>query len=126
MKIWKKFVIAAALIVTVMLICPMLIVQFATPEEFMGLLILLFFMVCPLTFIVIGIMSGTAIKKLWWLPIISPLAFPVVFGVSIGELVVDLFIYSAMYICAGVIAMLGTHFGIVAVKKRRSAHGERE
>jgi hypothetical protein len=126
MKIWKKLVITAALIVTVMLIFPMLIVRFSSPHDFMGLLIILFFMVCPLTFIVIGIMSGTAIKKLWWLPIISPLAFPVVFGVSIEELVVDFFIYSAMYICAGVVAMLGTHFGIVAFRKRRSAHGERE
>ena len=118
MKVWKKIAISAAIIVTVMLIFPWLTVQFAPPMAAMSWFMLLFFIICPLGVISLGILSGTAMDKLWWIPIFSALIFPVCFWAVIGEWVFELFVYSAMYLCVGVIAMLGTHFGISASKSR--------
>lgn len=118
MKVWKKIAISAAAIVAVMLVFPLLIVNFAQPTAAMSLFMILFFIVCPLSVISLGILSGTAMGKLWWIPICAALIFPVCFWAVIGEWVFELFIYSAMYLCVGVIAMLGTHFGISASKSR--------
>ena len=124
MKIWKKIVISAAAIVTVMLIFPLLIVNFAQPEAAMSWFMILFFVICPLAVILLGILSGTSANKLWWIPIFAALIFPVCFWAAIGEWVFELFIYSAMYLCVGVIAMLGTHFGIAVAKNRADEQGE--
>ena len=126
MKVCKKIVISVAAIVAVMLIFPLLIVQLAAPEAAMGLFMILFFIACPLTAISLGILSGTAMDKLWWIPIFAALVFPVCFWAAIGEWVADLFVYSAMYLCVGVIAMLGTHFGISMTKSREDKQNKHE
>ena len=124
MKVWKKIAISAAAIVAVMLVFPLLIVNFAQPTAAMSLFMILFFIVCPLSVISLGILSGTAMGKLWWIPICAALIFPVCFWAVIGEWVFELFIYSAMYLCVGVIAMLGMHFGIAVAKNRAEEQGE--
>ena len=45
--------------------------------------------------------------------------FPLLFGAAIGELVWDLYVYSAIYLPVGLLAMLGTHSGKKVVLKRK-------
>ena len=113
MKAGTKAVIGIVAILLVMLVFPWASITYAKGDDlgFMGLWILSFFVVNPLLTVCLSIMAGTELGKLWWIPLAIAVAFPWLFGVAIGELVWDLYVYSAMYLPLGVIAMLGTHFG---------------
>lgn len=76
-----------------------------------GLWFFAFFTVNPLLVICLSIMAGAELRKLWWIPLVIAALFPLLFSAAIGELVWDLYVYSAIYLPIGVLAMIGTHFG---------------
>ena len=115
----KKILIAISTLLVVMLVLPLLFVAFVPGEAAMAFCFILFFAVDPLAILALSIMAGTEIGDLWWIPLASAVSFPVFFSVAIWEPVVDLFVYSAVYLPAGVLAMLGTHFGIKYIKKKK-------
>lgn len=90
-----------------------------------GLWFVSFFAVNPILVIALSIMAGTDLRKLWRIPLAIAALFPLLFGIAIGEFVWDLYVYSAIYLPIGVLAMLGTHFGTKAVLKRKKG-GEQE
>ena len=50
------------------------------------------------------------------MPFLAAVVFPVFFGIVVMELVMDLFVYSALYLAVGLLAMIGTHFGMKLAK----------
>ena len=115
----KKTWVAVFTIILVMLIFPVMVLKFAPGDAAMGLCIILFFLINPLTVIALSVMAGTELRKLWLIPVASAVAFPFLFSVAVWELVMDLFIYSALYFCIGTLVMLGTHYGIKYLKKKK-------
>lgn len=120
----KKTILCIASILIVMLILPVLFIHLVSGDSGMGLCFLLFFIVDPALCLVLGITAGTDIRKLWWIPLASSLAFPFLFSLAVTEMVWDLFFYSAIYFGIGVLAMLGSFSGIKLVNKKKSNRKE--
>lgn len=114
----KVFIILIALLI-VMLILPLVSVRLVSFDAGMALLIVLFLILNPATVIVLSIMAGTDIKKLWWTPVLTAVVFPVFCAIVFKETVVELLVYSGLYLGIGVVAMLGSCFGNRRMQKRK-------
>ena len=119
MSLTKKILIAVSTIILVMLVFPVLAVNFAPGDAGLAICFILFFLIAPLAVFVLSIMAGTDLRKLWWIPLAAVAAFPLFFSVAVWEPVMELYIYSAIYLPIGVLAMLGTHYGIKYLKKKK-------
>ena len=88
MKVKKKILIILSIMLCVLLILPFIFIKISKPHEFMGITMMLFFVVNPLTTAIINSMIGKDIKEMWWMPIL----FCIVFLLSYwGELQQSLF-----------------------------------
>ena len=83
-----------------------------------GLWMLAFFAVYPVLSAALGILAGTEISRLWWVPVATAALFPPLFSLAIGEFVADLYVYSAFYLPLGALAMTVTHFAKKSAKRR--------
>ena len=85
----------------------------------MGICFLLFFLVNPLFFIVEGIVCGLTLKSHWWLPLASSVLYLLStwLFLEIGEM--EFVWYAGIYLGAGVLSMLGAHFGKKLWKEER-------
>ena len=118
-KTITKILITVASLILFMMVLPWLALQFGDGWAVTGLWIFAFFTVNPALVIGLSIMAGTELRKLWWIPLAISSLFPLLFGAAIGEFVWDLYVYSAVYLPIGLLAMLGTHFGKKIVLKRK-------
>ena len=118
-KTITKIIITVASLILFMMVLPWLALQFGDGWAVTGLWIFAFFTVNPALVIGLSIMAGTELRKLWWIPLAISTLFPLLFGAAIGEFVWDLYVYSAIYLPIGLLAMLGTHFGKKIVLKRK-------
>lgn len=118
MKRRTKMIVSLGSMVLTMLVLPILIVAFAPADGAMGLFFMLFFAVYPAQIICFGMVAGTDLKHLWWLPVAGALGFPLLVSIAIGEMVLDLYVYSAIYLPISAVAMAGFHFG----KKYKEKH----
>ena len=110
MKTITKIWIAMAMILFVMLGIPLYAVHFADGYDGMGLLLVMFFVGNPLAVIFLGMIAGTNVKQLWWIPILALLLFPILFGIAVWDYeIATLYLYSLMYLFPGMIAMFATH-----------------
>ena len=119
-----KIIITVASLVLFMMALPWLAIKFADGWAVTGLWMFAFFTVNPALVIGLSIMAGTELRKLWWIPVAISALFPLLFGVAIGEFVWDLYIYSAIYLPIGLLAMFGTHFGMKIAMKRKGTGRE--
>lgn len=119
-----KIIITVASLILFMMILPWLAIVFGDGWAVTGLWMFAFFTVNPALVIGLSIMAGTELRKLWWIPVAISALFPLLFGVAIGEFVWDLYIYSAIYLPIGLLAMFGTHFGMKIAMKRKGTGRE--
>lgn len=75
-----------------------------------GLWMFAFFIVYPVLSAALGILAGTDISRLFWIPLAIAALFPLLFSLAIGDFVADLYVYSAFYLPLGAITMAVTHF----------------
>lgn len=123
-KTITKIAIAIASLILFMMVLPWLAVKFGEGLAVTGLWMFAFFTVNPALVIVLSIMAGTELRRLWWIPLAIAALFPLLFSAAIGELVWDLYVYSAIYLPIGLLAMLGTHFGMKIALKRKGTGKE--
>ena len=110
MKMKKKIIITFILMAAVLFILPFTFVKVAEPHEFMGTMILLFFVVNPITAAVIHSMIGTDIRKLWWMPGLFAVVFLLSYWLVLEEIIIDLTFYAVIYLVIGLIFMIGSFF----------------
>lgn len=103
----KKLLISAALAFSAFLLIPFLSVTFAGMAG-MSICLLLFFAVDPLICAVVGILAGTDLPRLWWMPIAAAASMPLCFCACVAEFIPELYIYAAGYLLIGLIAMVIT------------------
>ena len=123
-KTIMKIIITVASLILFMMILPWLAIKFADGWVVTGLWMFAFFTVNPALVIGLSIMAGTELRKLWWIPLAISALFPLLFGAAIGDFVWDLYVYSAIYLPIGLLAMLGTHFGMKIALKRKGTGKE--
>lgn len=117
MKIKKKLFIILAIMICVLFILPFILINTSKPHEFMGITIILFFVVNPLTTAIINSMVGKDIKKLWWMPILFCIVFLLSYWLVLEEVIWDLMFYGVIYIIIGIIFMIGSWCLIKILKK---------
>lgn len=103
-----KCLIPLAIIACVMFILPWLAVNFARGDAGMAISFVLFYAINPMFSIAIGIFSGKAFKKSWYLPLVVAATFLLSVWVlfELGEPVFIL--YAAVYLALGVLSMFIT------------------
>ena len=118
MKTKSKIIVSIIFMVICLLVLPAVAIRAVPAEAAMGISFLLFFAVDPFLILVLGITAGTETRRLWWLPVSASIFFPIGFSIAILEPVWDLFIYAAIYLGVGLLAMLGTHVGRRLIGKK--------
>ena len=119
MKARTVIIITALLLLLFMFLFPWLAITFSPDLTGIGLWFFSFMAVNPLVIGVVGIMAGTALKKLWWLPLLSALLFPPLFSIAIGEFVWDLYAYCVFYLPIAVITMFVSYLVARKVGKQK-------
>ena len=100
----KKILPAVAAVLLCMLVLPLIILRSVEGWDAMGYLILFFLILYPVLAVALGILWGTDLKKLWWLPVGSALLFPPFFWLAVAQVVWELYIYAAIYLGLSVVA----------------------
>lgn len=113
----KKIIITFIIMTAVLFIVPFIFVKVAEPHEFMGIMILLFFVVNPITAAVINSMIGKDVNKLWWMPTLFSIVFLLSYWLVLEEIIIDLIFYAVIYLIIGLIFMIASSF--VARKFKR-------
>ena len=117
MKARTKILIALLLMAVVMVFLPWLAMQL--PQIGIDLMFACLFVLNSLLAIVLGLVAGTDLRKLWWIPFMAALLFPLLLGIVLGQIVVELYVYAATYLLVGVLAMLSMHLIWVLRSKRK-------
>ena len=110
MKLKKKLSIIITTMIFVLLILPLIFINLAQPHEFMGVMMLMFFVVNPIATAVVNSMIGNDIKKLWWMPMMFCIVFLLLYWLVLREIILDLIVYAIMYLIIGLIFMLVSSF----------------
>ncbi len=108
MKLIIKITAFALCVIGFMLVLPLAVIKLSPAHFVTGFIMLLFFAVYPVMSAVLGALAGSDIKKLWWMPIVLALCFPLLFSLALFEMVWALYIYSVIYLLAGVFFMAVT------------------
>lgn len=116
----KKMIIMFIIMLSSLLMLPFILTQFAEPHEFMGVMILLFFIINPITTAVTNSIVGKDIKKLWWVSVVFPIMFLLSYWLVLKEIIIDLTFYAVIYLIIGLVFMIGS--AIVANWKQKSAN----
>ena len=110
MKTFFHSAFAVVILLLTMLGIPVLLVQCAPADLGMSLTLLMFFAVNPIVVMLLSVMAGTNVKRLWWIPFFAAFFFPIFFGIAVGDTsVLELYIYSAIYLAIGLLSMLFSH-----------------
>lgn len=97
-----------AVTIGVMFVVPFLVVEFAPECAGMLLCMLLFLVVNPTYFIVLGVLSGRNLKAFWFLPVIASFVF-FLGAWLLFDNISDFVYYAVMYLGIGVVAMLAAY-----------------
>jgi len=106
MEIKKKTIIILTFMLCVLLILPFIPINISEPHEVMGIIMMLFFVVNPLTTAIINLMIGKDIKKMWWMPILFCIVFLLSYWLVLEAFILDLILYAIIYIIIGIIFMI--------------------
>lgn len=113
-----KSAVALGALLLFMLVLPWLATFSPDGLATTGLWMLAFFIVYPVLSAALGILAGTDISRLFWIPLATAALFPLLFSLAIGEFVADLYVYSAFYLPLAAIAMTVAHFVKKFAKRR--------
>ena len=117
MRLKKKIFIILTIIINVLLILPFILIKVSKPHEFMGIMVMLFFVVNPITAAIINSMIGKDIRYMWWMPLLFCIVFLLSYWLVLEEIILDLIIYALIYLIIGLIFMMASLF---VVKKFKS------
>ena len=110
METKKKIFIILTIMLCVLFILPFILINISKSHEFMGITMMLFFVVNPLTTAIINSMIGKDIKKMWWMPILFCIVFLLSYWLVLEEIILDLVFYAVIYIIIGIIFMIGSWY----------------
>ena len=114
----RKILLAVLAVILCMLALPLAVFRNIEGWDAMGYLILFFLVLYPVLAVALGILWGTDIKGLWWLPVGSAVLFPPFFWLAVAQVVWELYIYAAIYLGLSVIAAVPTALIRYAVRMK--------
>lgn len=119
MRLRTKLIIILLSVVLIMICLPLLVIKLGSADISLGFTFILFFAICPLLEISLGIISGTDLKKLFIVPLLIALVLPISYAMATGKMVWELFVYSILYAICGTLVMLTTHMYLKHKKEKK-------
>ena len=105
MNLKKKIIINSVIMIIILFILPLILTSFCKPHEFMGIMILLFLIINPITIFIISFIIGKDIKKMWYIPILFSVIFLLSYWLVLWGVILDLLFYAFIYIIIGYISI---------------------
>lgn len=99
MKLLYKIIAFFVSLVAIMFVLPTLFVHLPA-DAGMGMMFILFLVICPIYSVFVGVLTATDLKKLFWMPFVEAVIFPVLFAAVVKGWVPELYIYSIVYFVA--------------------------
>lgn len=101
MKRRYKVLLFFILNIILTLLIPFLVTKVVPADAGMAVCMLLFFIGYPILSIVLGIVISKDMKFLWWMPLVASFSFPLLFSLSMGGMIWELYTYSGIYLFLG-------------------------
>lgn len=105
----KKILLTIGTILAAFLLLPLYVELFESPAGKEGWYFTMFLTINPVVAGLLGILSGTDPKRLWFAPIAATVAFPLGFWLTTLQIDTDLLVYTPIYLGVSLIAMLISH-----------------
>ena len=97
MKILYKIIAFFVSLVAIMLVLPSLLLLLPA-DAGMGMMFILFLVICPVYSVFVGALAATDLKKLFWMPVVEAVLFPALFAIAVKGWVPELYVYSVVYL----------------------------
>ena len=110
MKLKNKLTLSIICMFIVLLILPLIFINIVEHESGMGLMILLLFVINPITTVCLNLLVKKDIKKLWWIPITFSIIFLLSYWLILKDIIIDLIFYATIYLFLGIITMVSSYF----------------
>ena len=114
----KKNLAALVIIACVMFACPWAAVTFAPGDAGMAIMFVLFFGVNFICSLYVGIYSGLAVKRRWYLPVVNAAAFLLGCWLLFGWGNPDFTGYAVAYLVVGLFSMVVTVFVVRGIRRQ--------
>ncbi len=113
----KRLILCLSIILIFGLLLPVYVELFETPAGKEAWYFTMFLTINPIISALLGFLSGLDIKKLWFIPLLNAIAFPILFWISVLEADLDMFSYLVIYLPVGLCSMAITAFAKRMIKK---------
>ena len=115
----KRILVAIPIILLFILVLPYLAFQNAHGWDVLGFFIIFFFIVFPAVAIFLGILAGTDVKLLWWLPVLSALLVIPSGWLSLESVSFEMLLPTAIYLGISLVAAVPTALIKRAIKLKK-------
>ena len=118
----KKLLICLGIFLLAIVLCPLEFVLLSQIGAWEGIsfIFILNLLLYPIAFVGMGIVSGTDIIKLWFMPVAASILYLPVMWIILRSLVIEFTVYAAIYLIIAVVAMLTTHSVLRMIRKGAS------
>ena len=116
----KRILTAILATFVCMVVLPILLFRNARGWDVLGYTIIFFFIIYPAHAVLLGILAGTDIKKLWWLPVAAAAVFPPLFWLSMGAITLELYLYAALYLAGSFVIATPVALVKYVLEKRKA------
>ena len=101
MKRAYKILLFFASHILLMLIAPLVAVKIVPADGGMAICMLMFFVAYPIYSVALGFLISGDMRRLWWIPLVNSVSFPLLFSLAMLGMVWELYVYSAIYLFLG-------------------------
>ena len=101
MKRAYKILLFFASHIALMLIAPLVAVKLVPADGGMAMCMLMFFVAYPIYSVALGFLISGDMRRLWWIPLVNSVSFPLLFSLAMFGMVWELYVYSAIYLFLG-------------------------
>ena len=122
----KKLLICLVIFLFAIVLCPLgfvLLSQIGAWEG-IGFIFILNLLLYPIAFVGMGIVAGTDIKKLWFVPDAASILYLPAMWLILRSLVIEFTVYAVIYLIIAVVAMLITH-SVIRMIRKGASHEEK-
>lgn len=122
----KKFLICLGIFLFAIILCPLgfvLLSQIGAWEG-IGFIFILNLLLYPIVFGSMGIVAGTDIRKLWFVPVVAAVLYLPAMWLILRSLVIEFTVYAVVYLIIAVVAMLITH-SVIRMIRKGASHEEK-
>lgn len=122
----KKLLICLGIFLLAIVLCPLgfvLLSQLGAWEG-IGLIFILNLLLYPIAYAGMGIVAGTDIKKLWFVPVTTSILYLPAMWIILRSFVIEFTVYAVIYLIISVVAMLIAH-SVIRMVRKGASHEEK-